>query len=70
MKHLKFRKALSILTALCLLGNVFVCAAAEDKQNFLNFEKLTDTADGAIYRCTAPNGQRICSFSSAHAYAF
>ena len=60
MKHLKFRKALSILTALCLLGSVFfVCAAAEDKQNFLNFEKLTDTADGAIYRCTAPNGQEV-----------
>lgn len=60
MKHLKFRKALSILTALCLLGSAFfVCAAAEDKQNFLNFEKLTDAADGAIYRCTAPNGQEL-----------
>ena len=66
MKHLKICKVFSLLIALCLLGSVsFACASEAENSVSLSVERLTDTADGAIYRCTAPNGQELYFVANA-----
>ncbi len=58
MKHWNIRKALSLLTALCLLAG-FSCAAAAEGETSGGVEKLTVAVDQAIYRYTAANGQEL-----------
>ena len=58
MKRFPFRRFLSRLAVLCLLGSLAACGAGAEAAGS-GVEKLALTGGGAIYRYTAPDGQEI-----------
>ncbi len=58
MKRFPFRRFLSWLAVLCLLGSLAACGAGAEAAGS-GVEKLALTGGGAIYRYTAPDGQEI-----------
>lgn len=58
MKRFPFRRFLSRLAVLCLLGSLAACGAGAEAAGS-GVEKLTVAADQAIYRYTASNGQEL-----------
>lgn len=58
MKRFPFRRFLSRLAVLCLLGSLAACGAGAEAAGS-GVEKLALTGGGAIYRYTASNGQEL-----------
>lgn len=58
MKRFPFRRFLSRMAVLCLLGSLAACGAGAEAAGS-GVEKLALTGGGAIYRYTAPDGQKI-----------